>query len=567
MKKSPKEAKPAKAETAAAGAAASAISALDLRRLTSAVAQLDTAANPADVAGQVVRLVAAQPGMQGARLWRLQEDQPAVWHQAGTLPEPQLGFVKDLFAGKGTLRGDAMWARALGSNGEVIGVLEARTAGKLDQPTREWLELFARIAGVTLVHTEKRREFEELSGIVEATKRLNSTLDLAELINIILQLAIKHTAADRGTVFLTDPEREEIWSLLGLGLEQQEIRLPMTKGIAGWVAREGQTVNLRDAYEDLRFEPEVDKRLGYRTRTLLCLPIRNKDNAVIGVLQLLNKRSGVFTAQDEGFLAALSDHVALALENAQLHRELLAKQRIERDLELARSIQRGLLPELPPVLEGFDIAVSHRSSQMVGGDYYDFVKITDETMLTVIADVEGKGVASGLVMANLQATLRALVAHLHSLERLVSAVNNMILADTRAQKFMTFFACMLDTRNRALHYINAGHVPPVVLRASGEKIHLSEGGMVMGVFPDVPYDRGFLALESGDIMVGCTDGITEAMNPANEEYGSERLVAAVERCRSLPAQKIVEAVLEDVEQFSRGGTHEDDRVIYILRVL
>jgi len=539
----------------------------DLRGLTSAVEQLDTTAEPGEIAGRVVRLVASQPGVAGARLWRMAKGKADVWHEAGTLPTAEADLVKDLMAGGRAPKAPTVWASALGSNGQVVGVLEARATGTLSQPTREWLDLFGRIAAVTLVHTEKRQALKDLSGIVEATKMLNSTLDLAELINIILQLATKHTEADRGTVFLTDPEREEIWSLVGLGLEAHEIRLPMTKGIAGWVAKHGEIVNLRDAYEDLRFEPEFDKRLGYRTRTVLCLPIRNKDDVVIGVLQLLNKRSGVFTSGDEGFLGALSDHVALALENAQLHRELIAKQRLERDLELARSIQRGLLPDVPPTMEGFDIAVSHRSSQMVGGDYYDFVKITDDTMLTVIADVEGKGVASGLVMANLQATLRALVAHLHSLERLVSAVNNMILADTRAQKFMTFFACMLDTRHRALHYINAGHVPPAVLRASGEVLYLREGGMVMGVFPDVPYDRGFLPLESGDIMVGCTDGITEAMDTKDDEYGSERLVEAVGRFRHLPAQQIVESVLEEVERFSRGGTHEDDRVIYVLKVL
>lgn len=539
----------------------------DLRGLTSAVEQLDTTAEPGDLAGRVVRLVASQPGVAGARLWRMADGEAGVWHEAGKLPAAEAGLVKDLMAGGRAPKAATVWASALGSNGQVVGVLEARATGELSQPTREWLDLFGRIAAVTLVHTEKRQALKDLSGIVEATKRLNSTLDLAELINIILQLATRHTEADRGTVFLTDLEKQEIWSLVGLGLQQHEIRLPMTKGIAGWVAKHGEIVNLRDAYDDPRFESEFDKRLGYRTRTVLCLPIRNKDDQVIGVLQLLNKRTGVFTAGDEGFLAALSDHVALALENAQLHRELLAKQRLERDLELARNIQRSLLPESPPVLEGFDIAVSHRSSQMVGGDYYDFVKITDNTILTVIADVEGKGVASGLVMANLQATLRALVAHLHSLERLVSSVNNMIHADTRAQKLLTFFACMLDTRNRALHYINAGHVQPAVLRADGSVVFLHEGGMVMGAFPDVPYERGFLALKDGDIMVGCTDGITEAMDVRDEEYGNERLVECVGRFRHLPAQQIVEAVLEEVERFSRGGTHEDDRVIYILKVL
>jgi sigma-B regulation protein RsbU (phosphoserine phosphatase) len=363
-----------------------------------------------------------------------------------------------------------------------------------------------------------------------------------------------------------DSEHDEIWSLVGLGLGQHEIRLPTTKGISGWVARHGETVNLRDAYQDPRFESEVDRRLGYRTRSLLCLPIRNKDNDIIGVLQLLNQRSGVFTTADENFLRTLSDHVALALENAQLHRELLAKQRLERDLALARSIQSSLLPEHPPVIPGFQVAVSHRPSQMVGGDYYDFVEMGENNLLAVVADVEGKGVASALVMANLQATLRALIKHVHSLERIVSAVNDTILADTRGRKFMSMFVGLLDYGNRSFHFVNAGHVPPALVRANGDAVSLNEGGMVVGIFPGVVYERGFLRLESGDIIVGCTDGITEAMDTQENEYGVERLVEAVRRERHLPAEKIVEHVLADVDRFSRGGPHEDDRVIFILKV-
>jgi serine phosphatase RsbU (regulator of sigma subunit) len=341
----------------------------------------------------------------------------------------------------------------------------------------------------------------------------------------------------------------------------------MSRGIAGHVARTGETINLTDAYQDPRFEPDVDRRLGYRTRTLLCLPIRNKDNDVVGVLQLLNKADGVFDSEDTDFLRALSIHCALAIENAQLHRELLHKEKLERDLALARSIQRGLLPEHPPALDGFDIAVSHRASQMVGGDYYDFIPLSPQSMLLVISDVEGKGVASALVMANLQATLRALVVHLHSLERIVASVNDMILADTRAQKYMSMFVGLLDQRNRTFHYINAGHVPPAVVRSNGDHVFLREGGMVVGIFPGVAYERGYLRLEPGDVFVGCTDGITESMDVQSNEYGLERLVETIARERRSPAERIVETVLTDVDRFSRGGPHEDDRIMMILKAL
>jgi sigma-B regulation protein RsbU (phosphoserine phosphatase) len=259
--------------------------------------------------------------------------------------------------------------------------------------------------------------------------------------------------------------------------------------------------------------------------------------------------------------------VALALENAQLHRELLHKQRMERDLALARSIQLGLLPERPPQLEGFDMAVSHRPSLEVGGDYYDFIPLSPDTILAVVADVEGKGVGSAMVMANLQATLHALLAHLHSLERLVESLNDMILSDTRGQKFMTMFVGLLDQPHRTLHYVNAGHVPPAVVRANGSVEYLTEGGMVVGLFPSVHYDRGHVRLNPGDLVVACTDGITEAMNSESEEFGQPRLVELAVRERALPAQQIVDSVLTQVDEFSVGGTHEDDRVILIIKIV
>lgn len=544
-----------------------------VRQVNVALASLDANADTETLARQVVDVATTQLGVQGARLWRIRGGQPGVWEQSGKLPpanpsaalnalQPKSGPMTTLM-----VSANSHWAPALISNGETQALLETAGSAPLSREARSQIALYARFAGLALASTEQRRLVRTLSDILEATKSLNSTLDLGELINIILQIATRHTGADRGTVFLMDKEHDEIWSLVGLGLAQHEIRLATSKGIAGHVARTAETINLKDAYADPRFEPEVDRRLGYKTNTLLCLPILNKDNEVVGVIQLLNRSGGPFTTSDEDFLRALSDHCALALENAQLHRELLQKQKLERDLQLARSIQRGLLPEHPPHLEGFDTVVSHRPSQMVGGDYYDFIPLSPTTMLAVIADVEGKGVASALVMANLQATLRALVQHLHSLERIVSSVNDMILADTRAQKYLSMFVGLLDTRSRTLHYINAGHVPPAVVRAHGDTVYLREGGMVVGVFPGVAYERGFIRLEAGDIFVGCTDGITEAMDVDSNEYGSTRLVECIRRERNHSAEHIKEAVIAEVDRFSRGGPHDDDRILFIVKVL
>jgi phosphoserine phosphatase RsbU/P len=535
--------------------------------LEKVTATLNPETEPGDLAAQMVRALSSPDSMAGARLWHIVNGMPEIWHESGKLPAPNPARIAKVLRGKDSGANGHSQTWALGRGGSPVGVLEAWSKNKLGAKTRDWLELFRRYAEVALESSERRHAVIELSTIVEATKRLNSTLDLAELLGIILQLTTRHTNAERGTVFLVDHEHDQIWSLIGMGLDQQEIRLPIKRGIAGWVAEHGETVNLEDAYADPRFESEVDLRLGFRTRSILCLPIRNKGGETIGVLQLLNKRSGSFTRADEAMLRAISDHVALALENAQLHRELIHKQRMERDLALARSIQLGLLPEHPPKLEGFDIAVSHRPSLEVGGDYYDFIALSPSTMLAVVADVEGKGVGSAMVMANLQATLHALVAHLHSIEKLVESLNDMILTDTRGQKYMTMFVGLLDQTQRTLHYVNAGHVPPAVVRTNGEVEYLREGGMVVGLFPSQPFERGSVRLEPGDVVVACTDGITEASSPSDEEFGSQRLVEWVAQERALPAEQIVQSVLTEVDRFSKGGSHEDDRVILVLKVV
>ncbi len=413
---------------------------------------------------------------------------------------------------------------------------------------------------------QQARQLARLNFLVEASKILNSTLDLPELLGLILKMARENTGADRGSLFLVDHERKEIWSLLAHGLEQKEIRLPMGKGIAGAVAETGELVNLADAYTDPRFDRDFDQRFGYRTKSLLCLPVKARDDKTVGVLQLLNKRDGNFDAEDVDFLQSLSVHSAIALENARLHRESLERQRMERELTLARSIQRGLIPDKPPELDTFDVAVRYESSLEVGGDYYDFLTPSPNTFLFVVADVEGKGVGAAMIMSNLQATLHAVSMHLHSLEGIVYTLNESLVHSARSKKFMTFFVGLVDLAGRGLHYINAGHVPPVVVRTQGEPEHLKEGGMVLGLFPGQRYERGYVKLEPGDVILACTDGITEAANAAGDQFETERLVAAARAHRQKSAQGIVEAIVAEVTAFERGGSHFDDKVMMALKV-
>jgi phosphoserine phosphatase RsbU/P len=528
-----------------------------------------------EIAARVVRAAMGQPGVVGARLWRADRGEAEVWAEAGALPASAPGGIKPGLPSDSS-KDPAIWAGALGSDDFRVRVLEVRGVGPLEDRVRSQMDLLARFSAVVLALAERRGAMKELSSIIEATKKLNSTLDLGELISIILQIATRQTGAQRGTVFLVDKERNEIWSLVGLGLEQHVIRLPADRGIAGWVAHEGSAVRLENAYADPRFEPDIDRKLGFKTLQLLCLPIRNEAGDIIGVLQLLNKTEG-FGDDDEAFLDALSAHVALALEKAQLHRERVEKEKMERDLALAREIQSGFLPEAPPAFPGIQIAVSHRASQMVGGDYYDFLPVNVEgkdALLLVVADVEGKGAASALVMANVQATLHALADHIETLEKLPATINQKMLAAARAStaqgrvtKYLSMFLALIESGGRNFRYVNAGHVPPAVIRADGTVEWLNTGGMIVGILPDVQFDCGTLAFGPGDILVACTDGITEAMDAAGTEFSRQRLAGMICPLRQQTPEAIMRAVLNEVDKHSRGGIYEDDRILMVMKAV
>jgi sigma-B regulation protein RsbU (phosphoserine phosphatase) len=461
----------------------------------------------------------------------------------------------------------------LQSADRLVGLLAAYSSTGLSPDLSAWWRTYAEMCSVkvpdVLASQEQKKQITQLSLLFEATRLLNSTLDLAELLDLILKIARQEVHADRGSVFLVDKVNKQLWSIVASGLDHQEIRIPLSSGVVGHVARTGELVNVADAYTLSYFEPSFDQKFGYKTKSLLSLPITDhRSGDIVGVIQLLNRvGGGSFSPEDVDFLSKLSGHMAMALENAQLHRDQLIKQRLEKELALARGIQRSLLPDAPPVVPGFEISVLNEPCFEVGGDYYDFLTLGPHSLLLVIADVEGKGVGSALVMSNLQATLRALVMHLHSLEVLAVSLNEMIYNDTKSEKYLSCFLGLVDTRRGGLHYINAGHVPPILVRGdkSGHEF-LEEGGTVVGLFPKADYRRGSVSLKSGDVLICCTDGILEACNAEEDEFGRERLVETVTRNLHKNAQAIVDAVLVDVNAFALTGKYTDDKVLMVMKV-
>ncbi|HLJ86519.1 MAG TPA: SpoIIE family protein phosphatase [Candidatus Angelobacter sp.] len=458
------------------------------------------------------------------------------------------------------------------ADNKLIGALAIYTEEEASDEVLAWWRPYSEMSAARLRQAlnteEKDKQINQLSMLFEATRLLNSTLDLAELLELILKIASTEVKSERASVFLVDSRRNELWSIVASGLDHQEIRLPLGQGVAGRVAATGEVINVEDAYTLSYFNPRFDQKFNYRTKSLLCVPIRHHSGRIVGVVELLNAESGRFSAEDAAFLRRLSGHMAMALENARMHRDLLEKQRHEQDLALARSIQRSLLPDTTPVVPGYDIAVLSDPCFEVGGDYYDFLNLGPQSLLFVIADVEGKGVSSALVMSNLQSTLRALVMHLHSLEVLAFSLNEMLYNKTKAGKYLSVFLGLVDTRRNIIHYINAGHVPPVLVRGTtGEIKLLEEGGTVIGVFPAADYTRGSIQLNAGDVLVCCTDGVLEVADEQNQEYGTLRLAECVQRNREKNAQGIVDAVLTEAASYSTASMNVDDKFLIVMKVM
>jgi sigma-B regulation protein RsbU (phosphoserine phosphatase) len=412
---------------------------------------------------------------------------------------------------------------------------------------------------------QSHKQIQQLSLLFEATRLLNSTLDLAELLELILRIAKTEVKADRGTVFLCDHKNRELWSIVAQGLESQEIRVPFGRGVAGHVAQTGEIVNVEDAYSLPFFDRSYDKKLGYITRSLLCIPIRHSDSEIVGVIQLLNEASGRFSQKDQEFLSSLSGHMAMALENARLHKEALEKQRLERDLAVARQIQRSLLPSAPPVVPGYEIGVAFEPCQECGGDYYDFLTPAPDTLMVVIADVQGRGVPSALALSNFQAALHALTLHMSSLEAVMHSLNEMICGE-KGGRAVSCFLALIDTKQRGMRYVNAGHCAPILIAAGGAHKLLDRAGCAIGVSPETRYESEQVQLKPGDLLVLHTDGVTKATNAQGEKCDTERIAALAETHRAQSATELAKSVLDDAKAFT-SPAFADDRTLMAMKVL
>jgi sigma-B regulation protein RsbU (phosphoserine phosphatase) len=414
-----------------------------------------------------------------------------------------------------------------------------------------------------------RQEVQKLEQLIEAAKRLNSTLNLDELLDIILDMALEIVHGDRGTVYVLDEGTNELWTRIARGLDggRITIRLAVGKGIAGYVAATGDTINIPDAYLDPRFNPEYDRQTGYRTRSILCMPMKTNNGKIIGVFQLLNKQKGEFTDSDVAIINALSIHAALAIENARLVEQERQKIRIERDLLAARDVQMSLLPASPPKIPGYEFAAVALPAREVAGDLYDFIHLGQRRLALTVGDVSGKGLPAALLMAHMQGSVRDVAHETEDVGECVTRLNHRLVESTSPEKFATLVYGVLDTETHCFRYSNAGHNPPMLATGAQPPRLLETGGTLLGIVDGLTFAEESVPLAPGDLLVLYTDGISEAMNIRQEQFGDDRLAALVRDCRSLSASAAKDRILAAVEAHQAGQPAADDITLVVVKRL
>ena len=418
---------------------------------------------------------------------------------------------------------------------------------------------------------DSERQARNLKALLGVAKALASEIKLDNLLQVIVAKAAEVMDAERATLFLYDKPRNELWSKTTQKLEIKEIRVPLGVGIAGTVAKTRALTNISDAYADPRFDPTFDKQTGYRTRSILCLPLIGNAESLVGVIQVLNKRNReTFDEIDESLLAGLSDHITVALERGRLIEAYIEKERLEEGLKLAHDIQMSMLPKIfPPFPErrDLDIFAAITPAKKVGGDFYDFFFLDEDRLCFAIGDVSGKGVPAALFMAVIKTLFKASAGRAENPGEILSTVNREICRDNDAQMFTTLFCGILDTRTGEIRYSNGGHNRPYHLSRAGVQQVPKTGGRVLGLLEETAFGGSRLVLAPGETLFLYTDGVTEALDPAGEFFSEWRLESILSPIKFASAREQINNLINQITLFAAGAEQADDITTLAIRFL
>ncbi len=393
----------------------------------------------------------------------------------------------------------------------------------------------------------------KLRAVLEISRNLAGTLNLAEVLPKILEsLFVVFPQTDRGFILLREiPGGPVVPKAVRHRSPADGQRLAISRTIVERVMQSGQAILSADAEQDSRFDRSESIR-DMQIRSIICVPMVDQSGASLGVIQLDTKGAkNQFRQEDLDVLASASLQAARAIELARLHES-------RRDLEAATEIQRSFLPDERPQIPGLTFFDHYASAQHIGGDYYDYIPLPGNRLAVALGDVAGKGVSAALLMARLSVTVRFCLASERNLALAVDRINATMIRTCGDGRFVTFVVGVIDLTAFEMTWVNAGHVPPLLRRPSGELIAIGESaaGIPLGVF-DRQYEATTLPFQPGDAVLLCTDGIIEAKNAAKEMYGLERLKTLFAKSGD-NVESTGAAILADVSQFAAGHPAHDD---------
>ncbi len=399
--------------------------------------------------------------------------------------------------------------------------------------------------------------FPQMQALIQAGRELADHRPLSELFPLILDLASNAVGSPRGVLMLLEGGSLVTRAARGSHFE-------ISKTVRDRVLHQKESLLIADTRldEKLRAQSSIADQ---RIRSILAAPLQAREN-VIGLIYLDSPNLvRHFTPEDLGLLTVLANIAAIRIENARLtevehHERLMAREMVQ-----AAEIQRNLLPRSVPQQPGLELAAFSEPCLSVGGDYYDFCERGGRLSL-MVGDVAGKGLPAALLMASLQARIQVLVEEEIDLAALVTRLNRIVASNCPGNRFITLFMCEVDLATGALAYVNAGHNPPLLVRANGEVQRLEGGGMVLGIFGHAAFALQTAHMDQGDLLVIFSDGVTEAQDPATQEdFGEERLLAALAPAAARSPAEMIEQAKNAVARFAGAVAAADDFTLVLAR--
>ena len=411
-----------------------------------------------------------------------------------------------------------------------------------------------------------RRALEELSILNEISVAINSALSLDRILESIVKKCTKHLGVEQAAVLILDEKIEEKpFQTMVRGWDMGANALPyrLDTQLTGWMLKNKLPLLINDFEKDTRFQTFLeDPKL---IHSLLSVPLFSK-NRMIGLISVFNKKAkSGFNNDDQRLLSIIGSQSAQVIENARLLKEEQKLLKVQQELRLAYDIQTNLLPKESPEIEGYDILGKSIPAKEVGGDYFDFIPIDSNRIAFCLGDISGKGMPAALLMSNLQATVRGQSLANTTVAECVECCNIMLFNNTPPEKFSTFFFGVLNTKTHEMTYANAGHNFPFLFSVGQKPRKLEEGGIVLGIMETFPYKEQQITFEAGDIFVLYSDGITEAINKEEEEFGESRLISIVAENRHASAGELTTKIIEAVKRHAGDCAQFDDMTLLIIK--